>query len=158
MSFKVSPIKWEGHERHSDDILAAIDASRAATGKSTLGVGGTWAGTKDLFNDNRCDALHEWLRTIVPSKPEHIDAWGVAHSVGDVLAPHDHINSQHGGVNEWAGVYFMADGTRGDGLCFEEQKPIKPAAGHAVIFPANLIHWTKPAKADRLSIAFNVRA
>lgn len=146
--------KFKDALRHRSAIVAAIGRQKAASPSSKLGIGGSWAGPKTLFADPDTAPLAEWLQSIIPGNPEQIDAWGVEHAIGDSLAPHDHIKAGPNAINAWAGVYFIQSG----GLFCYGQTDHKPKAGTALIFAADMIHWTQPATQARTSIAFNVIA
>lgn len=151
----ISKHQWKHAKDHRAALMGAIADSKAANPGCRLGVGGTWAGPKTLFDDERTSDLAAWISETIGLTD--ISAWGVEHAEGDNLAPHDHIKSHKGGTNQIAGVYFLQSGGKGDAFCREGQD-IKPKAGMLLTFPADLRHWTAPATKSRLSIAFNARA
>lgn len=156
------PVKWPGAVRARNKLMAAFEAHRAEHRGSALGAGGSWAGPKTLFDDfeKETRSLRGWLLSLLPGDQSwRISAWGVLHMPGDALAEHDHVRSHLGGENVWAGVYWLAGGAKADAFCWRsggEVGRLAPAAGSAVVFTADVPHWTEAATGERRAIAFNV--
>lgn len=156
------PVEWSGAARARARLMAAFEAHRAQHRGSSLGAGGSWAGPKTLFDDfeRQTRSLRDWIMSLLPGDQAwRISAWGVLHLPGDALIEHDHVRSHRGGKNVWAGVYWLSGGVAADAFCWRSGGDVgrtAPVVGSAVVFPADMPHWTEAATEERRAIAFNV--
>jgi len=125
------------------------------------------------------DAVDEGMRAVVSAMQYDVEGWSITGMwanwlhPGEVHPPHSHPN------NAWSGVYYIRSNA-------EEEAPITffhparaadvlrprvkgwtvgnattwqmPATeGTMYLFPAWLMHWVPPVRADRISVAFNLQ-
>ena len=103
----VRRIAWPAYNEHRNVIRAAVWASRNATPHSQLGVGGSWAGPKTLFEDRRTHQLRDWIKSNLTEDIEHIDAWGTMMQAGDKF---QHPTTRVNEMWQTDFTYFRAEG------------------------------------------------
>lgn len=140
------------------DLMAALDDMRAAMPGSKLGVGGSWASAKTLFEAQSFKALAKPIKAALPCKAVHLDGWGLICEPGDVIAPHNHARSHRGLANDYAGALYLTDGDAFMAAEGDDAAEVIPQPGMCLIFAATLMHWTPPASGKRYVISFNVVA
>lgn len=157
--------RWADHETWQTPLLNAILRKQRADPTSKLGVGGGWSSDKRFFDEPDTHALQQFIRTeLRAAAPDIGDDWmelsGWANIMqrGDSVRPHGHELSHLGGLNLYAGVYYVtAPPASGELLVDGNLIPATP--GLLVLFTADTSHSVREHRGDgpRVSVAFNVR-
>lgn len=151
-------VVWPDAADHKARILEAISWQRQHL-HGRLGVGGTWAGPKNLHMDSRLLPFVTWLRA--RTSMNDLLLWGLVMEKGDEIRLHGHMK-RIGGPNRVAGAYFL-DLPSGAGQFYfgHDLGPADPpyAEGEAVIFAADIEHGVTVHHQDesRITIAWSAR-
>lgn len=145
-------------------LAAAIERQRQRIPTGAIEVAtGAWAGSKDLFErDPATHPLRDWIESLLEGHYQ-LDAWGFIVQRGQRVELHDHRRSHRGGLNAFAGVYYIEYPPQSgqliaEGADTDKEDPVRP--GDLVIFDATFRHeiTEHAASARRVSIAFNAQA
>ena len=157
---------WAEFEEHVTDLLAAIDDAHIEWPKSQLAVMNGWSCPKVLYDDARTHPLRDFFTGCLPEHDGHeweLSGWANLMDKGHGLMNHDHVRSQNGGNNTWAGVLWLTipEGTSplvvhlNDGSSIE----VVPWAGGFCLFTAYTMHEAASQRVNgvRTSMPFNAR-
>lgn len=156
---------WGEHERHQADLLAVFEDHQRRYQNSALTVATGWSGPKTFFDDERAHDLRFWIASRLPHGVYEISGWANVMKSGDRVDEHHHRLSHLGGVNKYAGVYYVEPTQAETPLCVQAGDDggpfvsIVPEPGLLVLFPADRPHYVPQHWYDwpRMSVAFNVR-
>ncbi len=154
----VTKVRWPEAESYNHLLLQIVLKEQERDPTSRLGVSNGWASAKNLFNIPETQPLVDFIKSNL-AQACTVSGWGNILEATQYIEPHDHINSHLGGVNLFAGVYYIQV-PKVAVLSFERGKELSHEtleAGDLVLFSSGQRHFVAPATGRRVSIAFNAK-
>jgi hypothetical protein len=155
----IRTFEWPDGERWNPLLAELARQQMEMEPGSSLGMATGWSGSKTFLENAKARELERFILSNLPELEDgeqwEVSGWANILGSGDRIGAHDHVRSHLGGVNEWAGCYYVS----GCGALLIDGQEIEPKPSLLVVFPSTAIHEVKPVETPepRISIGFNVR-